>query len=246
MKAFISDLRGVLLLETSVFERMRSAKDGILRALVIVSVVALIVAIPNFVSNLATGFRPFNPQQVREEILAAMRPFMQPLEQVPAMPKDAREQFKGSFEVGANIGAEIAALHSPLPRPAVQFLGALGGFLSSPFTRIGSWLAYLLWVMFAAKLLGGAAGMRHMIATTSLASVPQVLNVFGFVPCFGLLIGVVAFLWSVVVYVKAIAVANGFDGPRAALAVLLPIVVFVFGAMVAVGGLIGVLAITLG
>jgi hypothetical protein len=145
------------------------------------------------------------------------------------------------MRVGLNIGYEIEALPTRLPRPVANTLQALGRFLSSPFAWIGGWLSYLIWVILAAKLMGGRSGIRQMISTTSLYSVPQVLNVLAFIPCLGFLIQVATFIWGLVIYVKATAVANDFDWPKAALAVLLPFIALGFVIAVVATGLFSIL-----
>ncbi len=232
MNQLIVAVRGVLTLDTSIFERMRDAKDGIRRALLIITVISLIVAFPTFINELLQGFRPFNANRARSDIEAAMKPFA-----------DAWEPFVGNYQAGLDIGLEIAALPTRLPRPLANTFRALGGYLSYPFAWIGGWLSYLIWVMLAAKLMGGRAGIRQMISTTSLYSVPMVLNALGFIPCLGFLIQVATFVWGFIIYVKATAVANDFDWPRAALAVLLPFIALGFVIAVIVTGLFHLLAV---
>lgn len=212
MKEFLARLRGVLTLETEAFAEMRDARDGIRRGLLLITAVSLLVAFPTFVAELAQGLRPFDAARARAEAEAALRPF-----------SSAFGPFLDNFQAGLNLGLEVAALPPRLPRSVANTLQALGRYLSAPFAWVGGWLAYLSWVILAAKLLGGKAGIRQMVSTTSLYGIPQALNVLGFVPYLGNLLWVVAFTWGVIIYVKAVAVANDFDWSRAALATLAPL-----------------------
>ncbi len=224
MKAFLARLRGVLTLETAAFEEMRDARDGIRRALLLIAVISLIVAFPTFVGEFVQGWRPFDAARARAEAEAALQPLS------PAL-----GPMLDNVRAGLNIGLEVAALPPRLPRPLAHTLQALGRYLSSPFAWVGGWLSYLLWVMLAAKLMGGRGGIRQMLATTSLYSIPQALNVLGFVPFLGRALWVVAFTWGLLVYVKAVAVANDFDWSKAALATLAPLIVLAYGLVVVTG-----------
>lgn len=230
MNQFIVAVRGVLTLDTSVLERMRDAKDGIRRALLIIAVISLIVAFPTFINRLLLGFSPINGNLAQMNLETALGPFA-----------DALGPFLGNFQASLNIGTEIEALPTSLPRPLAKTLQAVGEYLSYPFAWIGGWLSYLIWVTLVAKLLGGRAGIRQMISTTSLHSVPMTLNALGFIPCIGFLIQIATFIWGLAIYVKATAVANDFDWPKAALAVLLPFFALAFVITVVVIGLFGIL-----
>jgi hypothetical protein len=233
MSQLVIAIRGVLMLNTSVFERMRDAKDGIRRAFLILTFISLVVALPTFINDLFRGYYPQNAANVRVDLKAVTGQFGQTL-----------GPFLDNLDAGLNIGQEIAALPTRLPKPVAVTLKALGRYLSYPFSWIGGWLFYLIWVILVAKLLGGRAGIRQMISATSLHSVPMILNVVGFIACLGPVVQVATFVWGFVIYVKATAVANEFDGPRATLAVVLPFVVLGFVITVGAIGLFTVLALS--
>jgi hypothetical protein len=131
-----------------------------------------------------------------------------------------------------------------------------GVWLSTPLVWLGAWAWYALWVMLFAKLLGGGATLERMLSATSLFVVPHVLNLLtgllalmGRIPvagaCFGglgALIGLVAGLWGVAIYVKATAAANEFGAGKATLATILPALLFLLLAIVvAIAVVIGVI-----
>jgi len=82
--------------------------------------------------------------------------------------------------------------------------------------------------------------VSQMLGTTALYAVPHILDVLSVVPCVGGVAGLVAALWGVAIYVKAVSVANHFSLGRAAVATLLPTIL---GAAAALVGLL--LVITL-
>jgi hypothetical protein len=87
-------------------------------------------------------------------------------------------------------------------------------------------------VQFFAVLLGGRGTIAQMWGLSSLTVAPHLLDallpILGLIPvaggCLGFLVGLVAFVWGVVIYVKGTAVAHEMSGGKALLAVLLPII----------------------
>ena len=51
------------------------------------------------------------------------------------------------------------------------------------------------------------------------------MDLLSFVPCLGALLGLVATVWGIAIYVKAVAIANDFSLGRALAAVLIPALV---------------------
>jgi hypothetical protein len=100
--------------------------------------------------------------------------------------------------------------------------------------------------MLVAKLLGGRATLARFFGTTALFAAPHVLNIFGPLPFVGALLGLLAFLWGVGIYVKATAVSHDLSGGRALLAVVLPVVVVLALGFVATTGFITLLVLTSG
>ncbi len=90
---------------------------------------------------------------------------------------------------------------------------------------MAGWIGYAIWVLLAAKLLGGKATVSQMLGTTAFYAVPHVLGILGFIPCVGGLLGVVATVWGIAIYIKAVAVANDFGIGRATVATVLPVLV---------------------
>ncbi|NOZ27337.1 MAG: hypothetical protein GXP39_04695 [Chloroflexi bacterium] len=242
--------RGVMTLRTETFVSFRDDPGGLRRGIVWLIAVTLIAGSLVFVTDLAQSLRPVEVQieamqQGMEEGLRQMQRFMPP----GSVPPEVLDQITEGFKVGVKIATEIASLPTILPRPIAAFLESLGEWWSTPFARMGRWLGYALWVMLAAKLLGGRGGLRGFLATTSLYAVPQVITILRPVPFLGALLGWIAAVWGWLIYVKATAVAHGWvetvpteSGEvlertrwgRAIAAVLLPLLVCVILALLLV------------
>jgi hypothetical protein len=102
-----------------------------------------------------------------------------------------------------------------LPRPVGQFFQALGGWAGRPLGMLGGFLAYAIWVMLAAKLLGGTGRLQEFLGTAALSGLPYLLLILEKVPCLGGLLGLVAWIWSTLIWIAATAVVHGWATPLA-------------------------------
>lgn len=254
MTAFWNTLRDVLTLRTQVFLSFRDDPDGLRRGVTWLVVITLFAGALAFVVDLTQGLRPLetrlaNVERGVEEAFAQMERFLPPGQMTPGF----REQFRSNLRAGLQIGAEVEALPTILPRPLGVLFEAMGSWLSRPFARLGGWLGYALWVMLAARLLGGTGGLRGFLAATSLYAVPQLLAFLSPVPCLGALLSLIAAVWGWAIYIKATAVAHGWvshvetaegtvveytDWGRAILAVFLPLLVAGMLALLAIAFLV--------
>jgi hypothetical protein len=235
--------RGALTFRDDAYQAFHARHDVFLRGAVLIVVVALLVSLPAFIMDLANGLRSQSPTGANnvsaqfEQGLQQALPFMQ------NVPPSVLQQIRQGFETGTEIAARIEALPTPIPRPIGRGLEALGRWLSQPFgsrlpltaASLGTWLAYGIWVMLFAKLLGGRGDLAGFFGTTSLYALPHVLNIFGSVPYLGPITSVIAFAWGGAIYVKATAVSHQMTLSRALLAVILPVVAL--AALLAVLGL---------
>ena len=231
--------RGVLTFDSATFAAHVESRDALKRGLLLMVVVALLAGLFPFFSSIVSSFR--SPEA---EIATAQREFEQrmaqqmqsnPAWQNPQIRRMFQDIFGGMFEIGRDI-AQLQPNVSFLPSWLGRLLQAFGRWLSTPFVWLGAWAGYALWVMLFAKLLGGRATLGRMLAATSLFVVPHVLDLFtglldliGRIPtvgvCFGGLSGLVGFVagvWGIAIYVKATATANEFSLVKATLATVLP------------------------
>jgi len=246
MSELLSTMRGAITLDIPTLVRFRDSKDVFRRGLIILVLVGLVLGAVEFaVVFIGSAFAPSAEAQ-----LADMR---QNFDQVfQFMPPEAVEtfekQFLDYFEAGIEIGQNVAALPTPLPKVVGNLFEALGAWVSKPLAMLGGFLAYGIWVMLAAKLLGGTGRLQEFLGTTALSSVPYLLLILGWVPCLGSVLGLVAWVWGILIWVAATAVAHGWAAPLAApegevtryqvnwgkaiLAVILPVLALVVLALV--------------
>lgn len=220
---------GALRLETPVFEHMRDAADGVGRGLVFLVIIGLVAGlIPGAVdfARTATG----DPAAEVEEVRSVMDQIFGQMEQMGVFADDpeAGEMVRRNIDAGMSMGIRIAESigeSTPAPYAAVLLLQQLSSVVSGVFSWIGLWLLWGVLTLIVARLFGGVATIREMLGATSLVAAPHILGVVSFVPCAGALIQMLAFLWGLVVYIKAVAVSNRIDATRATLAVFMPLMI---------------------
>ena len=217
--------RGALFLDTRTFVAQREARDTFRKGVLLVVVITLLAGSLSFVVSTVEGFLPprWDAQRGKaEDQISRVFEFL-PFE----MDTKTERMITGSIEAGLDIGFEIAQLPTPLPRSLKAFLQALGGWITAPLLRLGGWMGYAFWVLLVAKLLGGRATLSQMLGCTALYVAPQILTILQVIPCLGAILGFVAFVWGVVIYVKATAVANELSLGRALLSAILPAAVLI-------------------
>jgi hypothetical protein len=219
--------------------------DVLKRGLTLLVVVSLAAGVLSLLTGLVRDLRPMSVEAQREEVEQALQQFSQSMRQMGQftdIPPGFERQLTDSIRSGMALGFEIEALPTRLPKPIARLFTNLGSFLSLPFSRFASWAGYTIWVMLIAKLLGGRATVSQTLGATALYAVPHVLGILDVVPCLGGLLGLVAAVWGIAIYVKALAVANEFTIGRAVVATVVPALV---GAALALMGLLFLLILAL-
>lgn len=262
MAELLNIVRGAIALDIPTFVRFRDSEDVFRRGVTVLVLVALIVGAVAFAVDFITGLT-ITPE---EEIAQAQKGFEQMLQAMSQfMPSEYMEEFRKQFpaylETGLGIGRGIAALDTPLPRGLITFFQALGRWVHRPLAMLGGLLGYGIWVMLAAKLLGGKGRLQEFLGTAALSSLPYLLLVLEKLPCVGSLLGLVAWVWSTIIWVVATAVSHGWAVPvttaegeveryevswgKPILAVILPalalVVVFLIGGFSLVGIIVAVI-----
>ncbi|GAB4548183.1 MAG: hypothetical protein Kow0063_43110 [Anaerolineae bacterium] len=259
MSELLSTMRGALTLNIPTLLRFRERGDMFRRGLTILVLVGLIVGAVDFaVGFIGSLFAP----PVEVQLAEISQSFDQMLQ---FMPPEAAEFFEEqvlvNIQAGFEMGREIAALPTPLPKVVGNLFEALGAWLTRPLTMLGGFLAYGIWVMLAAKLLGGTGRLQEFLGTASLSSIPYLLLVLSWIPCLGSVAGLVAWVWGAIIWVAATAVTHGWVTPvmagenvveryqvdwgKAILAVILPalaLVVLVVIALLILGVIIALVA----
>jgi hypothetical protein len=236
MAEMLSTVRGAITLDIPTLVRFRDAEDVFRRGIIILIVVGLVLGAVEFAVSFIGGvFAPSAEAQLAE----VRQNFDQMLQFMPPEAVEAfEEQFLSNFEAGMKIALNVEALTTPLPKVVGNLFTALGAWVSKPLAMLGGFLAYGIWVMLAAKLLGGTGRLQEFLGTAALSSLPSLLLILGWVPCLGGVLGFVAWVWGALIWIAAAAVAHGWAAPvtadegiveryqvnwgRALLAVILP------------------------
>ncbi len=93
-----------------------------------------------------------------------------------------------------------------------------------PVEGLLSWLIYGVLAYLFARLLRGTGTLNQTLGTTALAFTPLLLRGLGFIPF--LVIGSVMSTWQLICRFRAVRSAQGLSEGRAALATVLPFVVY--------------------
>ncbi len=226
MKELLQFAWDTLLLKDEAYTQHVARADVLKRGLTLLVLATLLAGVLPLIVNVIGDLRPISAQrQEAEQSIREITTSMDPLRDLFGMPPGFEQDFITGLQGGMEMGFSIAELPTPLPRPLGQLLQNLGAFLSLPFSRLAGWIGYALWVLLVAKFLDGKATLSQMMGTTALYAVPHVLGILSFVPCLGSLLGLVATVWGIAIYVKAVAVANDFSIGRAIAATVIPALV---------------------
>lgn len=229
----ITLMRRVLTLDTETFADFAASPDVFKRGLIVVLVVSLMMGLATSAIQLFRELTAPPPREQMREAMEGMEEGFRAMRQFTPMDPEVRGMIQRYARAGMKIGFGIAALPTRLPKRLGSVFESLGTFVSAPFGRLLRWMLYSLLVLLAAKLLGGKATVQQMLGTTALYALPHLLDtpatLLGLIPCVGKLagslLGLVALVWGIVVYVKATAVANELTTGKAAFSVVLPILV---------------------
>jgi hypothetical protein len=233
MGSLFNTLLKTLVLDDEAFHTWRERPNIFLRGIVLIIVVTLVAGLISFGINLVTQVQPLNAQEIREAIDQSME------WQLRFNPATSDPEFERIMEQVTDVIVpmvlEISQVPAPLPQGIAGFFTALGSWLNGALGAIGGWLFYGALVLFAVNALGGSAKMRDFYGTVAVYSLPGLLALFSFIPCVGPLLGLVGFIWGIVIYVKATSVVSGLDGGRATVAVLAPaVVLFLLGVLISI------------
>ena len=234
MKELLRLAWDVLLFKDKAYKEHVARADVLKRGLALLVVATLMAGTLSFIGGVSRGLRSVESQreQAEQDIQEFAAPF-QDMQQYLDLPPDFAEIMIATIQASIELGFGVAELSTPLPRPIGGVLTALGAFLSLPFARIAGWVGYTIWVLLAAKLLGGRATIAQALGATALYAVPHALDILDVVPYLGGLFGLIATVWGIAIYVKALAVANDFGIGRAVVAAVVP--AMVNAALIAMG-----------
>ena len=225
-------IRGVVTLDEQTYRDFLASENVMKRGFLIFLACFFIATFPVFGESLINNLRGFTPDAAAEfedqflNIFAMFQP--EGLEDM--------EQFMQDFSAGINMGVALDTLPTPLPRPIAGFFNALGAWISATLRNIGPWMGYGALVLLFAKLAGGRGILNLFFGLTALYAVPNLLQIFSFVPFLGPVIALVALVWGIAVYIRAVQISQDFSGGKAVLIAFLPALIvilisFCFGSV---------------
>lgn len=212
MTEILNAVRGAITLDIPALMRFRQSENVFRRGVTILVLVALIVGAVAFLVDFIGGL-------IRPPFATEMAEIQSGIEQwFQFMPAEGAEEFRQLFlpvlEDVLEIIGDVAALPTRLPRALTVFFHALGRWVNRPLAMLGGFLGYGIWVMLAAKLLGGRGRLPEFLGTAALSSVPYLLLVLERVPCLGGILSLVAWVWGTIIWVVATAVTHGWAVPQ--------------------------------
>lgn len=236
MEATIALIRGIITLDEKTYRAFLISDNVMKRGFLLFLACFLIATFPVFGQTLITNVRGFTPEaaaEFQEQFLTIFNQF-----QPPDVDDEFLRQFQQNFEFGINMGVQLDQLPTPLPRPIAAFFQAAGAWITAALGNIGPWLGYGAIVLLFAKLAGGRGVANAFFGLTALYAVPNLLRIFSFLPLLGPVIGLIALIWGLMVYIRAVQISQDFTGAKAVLITILPIlIVLLFGACIGTAGL---------
>jgi len=216
MTELLNTIRGAVALDIATFVRFRDREDAFRRGVTILVLVALLVGMVGFAVDFIGGLikPPFEREMA--EIQGGIEQWLQfaPQYMDPEVLAGFKEYFLPNFEAGLEIVHKITALPTRLPGGVNLFFDTLGNWVQRPLAMLGGFLGYGIWVMLAAKLLGGKGRLQEFLGTAALSSVPYLLLILERLSCLGSILGIVAWIWGAIIWVVATAVTHGWATPQ--------------------------------
>ena len=240
MQTAFDFIRGVVTLDEQTYRDFLASENVMKRGFLIFLACFFIATFPVFGQTLIRNYQGFTA----EDALAIKDQYQSMLQMFPISGAEGMspEDMMGDFNAGINIGVEISNLPTPLPRPIMAFLQAVGTWISAVIGNIGTWLGYGVIVLLFAKLAGGRGILNLFFGLTALVAVPNLLQIFSFLPFLGPVLIFVAFLWGGAVYIRAGQISQEFSGGKAVVISLLPLLIVLLITACTASAAIGSLA----
>lgn len=243
---------GALTLKHETFVTLRERSDVFLRGFVVLLVAALVAGA---FASLGSFVGEFLPPPSKDQI---MQQALNNFESSYTGPAALKPLIEAYIREGVSLVYELIGLPPRAgegARPIAAILEYVGNVLATPFTW--AWIGWTLFAgllyQFTAYLLGGRASMAQTLGLTSLAAAPQIFSSLtallsliatrgniGALDGLASLLGFGIVVWSAVIYVKALSVAQNISIARAVAAIALGYVLL-FGVFIVVAILLGLM-----
>ncbi len=144
----------------------------------------------------------------------------------------------GGIIAGAMVSAVAGATGVPGAAASAGAMaggGVVGFFGAIVFGLVGWVVMSFLAQIIGTKALGGTGTFQEVLRVMGFAHSPQVLDILGFIPVLGGLIGFATMIWRMVVSVIALRQTLGLDTTKAVILVVILVVIFMVVSAVVVG-----------
>jgi hypothetical protein len=227
MGEMLGTLLRTLVLDDSAYQDWRDRPNLFLRGIVLIAIVILIAGLIVFAVNLVNQVRAPDLDQIEQEIRQGFEMQSRFNPGMQNMPPEVKKMMDQMIDTIIPMVKDISQIQAPLPRGISGFFTATGAYLSRVFGALGSWMLYGALVLIAVNLLGGSAKLPDFLGMSALYSLPLLLTLLTPIPCVGALLGLIGWIWAIVVYVKAVSVASDMGGGKSVLAVFAPLIVLI-------------------
>lgn len=224
-------MRGALHLDGPALRRWQDLPGSLGWGLALLLAVSLLVS----AAQAAGSNGAQRPVAERERQQEAVESLADTLSQSP-LSTDAQYEVTSNLAAWLGLRHELEGLPRPLGRQVSRTWLDMQRALALPYRRLALWLPYSLLVLAVARALGGRGTLTGLLSVSALYVVPHLLDILRPLPILGPLLGMAAFVWGAAIYVRATAVVNDLDTPRALLAVALPGLVVVTLGLVLLAG----------
>jgi hypothetical protein len=231
----------ILKLDEATLRAVKDGRDGFRFALKLFFIIGLIVGAGKLVRGTAVLQQPTLPA-LAHEVAAGIENAAVALPPILADPLTEVATAVTEFE------ATLRTFQPPLGTQPSRLIRLLGAWLTTPFNMMAVWLGFMLLIFLFAKAMHGQGSLDQHVTLLTLAAAPQVLLLFSYLSLdvgglntvgpLGRLLALAAWLWSLVIVIKALAVAHEFEQGQAVKVLLLFVVGLVVLALLgtAVGG----------
>lgn len=210
---------GALTLNQGMLRGLRESPDAVRRGFLLVLFVGLLVGTANGISQAIQSATP-------ERVVATVQDELErQMDQLVLSSSDASTQeltrlVNENKEPFFQLLEELLSLPTPLPRPVGLLFQVLAAIVSTPLSYLAGMLLAVVVTQITARQLGGQGSLQQMVGLGALSVAPHALDALAFIPGLGPMLGLVAWIWGLVILVLATSMAHRLDSMRAAVAVL--------------------------
>lgn len=208
---------------------LREAPDVVRRGLAVLLFVGLLVGA---VQGASAAITNISPERSVASIRAQVEQFTEALVTSPTADPRVVQFINANEEAFYALLDDVLRLDAPLPRGVRVGFEWLASVVSTPLSYLAGLLVAVTVTHIAARQLGGQGSIQQMLGLGALSTAPHALDALAFIPGLGFTLGLIAWVWGLVILVTATMAAHKLDSGRATIAVLLyPLLLALLGLL---------------